>query len=291
MAEVGDSGTAAPEAGVASDATGAVFISHASKDAAVAQLVCQALENAGLSCWIAPRNVRAGDFYADAIVQAINSCRVLVLILSRSAIESPHVLREVERASAKTRPIVSIHIDATPLPPALEYFLSASHWLDASKGAVSEVLPALIESVFGHHAGTAQRASMAAAVGVAVGASRPRAALGFKAPATWAKLAGIPLLAVIAAGLLYLVLDKIWLSKRNGEAAAPTIAPAAASTSAPTSSTAAAAAFAPPPHSVAVLPFENLSGDPKQDYFSDGLSEELLNSLAAVRAGVPQVRP
>jgi len=42
-------------------------------------------------------------------------------------------------------------------------------------------------------------------------------------------------------------------------------------------------AFAPPPHSIAVLPFVNMSGDPKQDYFSDGLSEELLNSLASVR--------
>jgi len=46
---------------------------------------------------------------------------------------------------------------------------------------------------------------------------------------------------------------------------------------------AVAAAFTPPPHSVAVLPFVNMSGDPGQDYFSDGLSEELLNSLTSVR--------
>jgi TolB-like protein len=39
----------------------------------------------------------------------------------------------------------------------------------------------------------------------------------------------------------------------------------------------------PPAHSVAVLPFTNMSGDPKDDYFSDGLSEELLNTLAAVQ--------
>ena len=35
-----------------------------------------------------------------------------------------------------------------------------------------------------------------------------------------------------------------------------------------------------PEHSVAVLPFVNLSGDPEQEYFSDGISEELLNALA-----------
>lgn len=37
-----------------------------------------------------------------------------------------------------------------------------------------------------------------------------------------------------------------------------------------------------PAHSVAVLPFANMSGDPTQDYFSDGLSEELLNSLSNI---------
>jgi adenylate cyclase len=38
--------------------------------------------------------------------------------------------------------------------------------------------------------------------------------------------------------------------------------------------------FTPPAHSIAVLPFVNMSGDAKQDYFSDGISEELLNSLS-----------
>jgi eukaryotic-like serine/threonine-protein kinase len=46
----------------------------------------------------------------------------------------------------------------------------------------------------------------------------------------------------------------------------------------------APAAFAPPVHSVAVLPFTNLSGDPTQDYFSDGVSEELINALSQVEA-------
>jgi hypothetical protein len=111
-----------------------VFISFASQDAAVADTVCAALEAAGLPCWIAPRDVRAGESYAAAIVQAINSCRMLVLVLSKSAIDSPHVLREVERASSKKRPVLSIRMDATELPLDLEYFLSANHWLDASGG-------------------------------------------------------------------------------------------------------------------------------------------------------------
>ena len=46
----------------------------------------------------------------------------------------------------------------------------------------------------------------------------------------------------------------------------------------------AGSAPAAPPHSVAVLPFANLSGDASQDYFSDGLSEELRGALTRVDA-------
>jgi TolB-like protein len=38
----------------------------------------------------------------------------------------------------------------------------------------------------------------------------------------------------------------------------------------------------PPAKSIAVLAFENMSGDPEQEYFSDGISEELLNALAEI---------
>jgi TolB-like protein/DNA-binding winged helix-turn-helix (wHTH) protein/Tfp pilus assembly protein PilF len=43
-------------------------------------------------------------------------------------------------------------------------------------------------------------------------------------------------------------------------------------------------AFTPPRHSVAVLPFSNLSGEPKDEYFSDGMSEELINALTQINA-------
>ena len=46
--------------------------------------------------------------------------------------------------------------------------------------------------------------------------------------------------------------------------------------------TAVAAPRAAPPNSVAVLAFDNLSGDPSQAYFSDGVAEELRGQLASV---------
>ena len=58
--------------------------------------------------------------------------------------------------------------------------------------------------------------------------------------------------------------------------------PLPAAPTAPAAQIISATAFNPPAHSIAVLPFVNLSGDASQDYFSDGLTEELLNSLAQI---------
>jgi hypothetical protein len=124
-----------------------VFVSYASQDAAIAESVCTVLERDGLSCWIAPRDVMPGDFFAEAIVQAISTASIVVLVLSGRAIASPHVIREVDRACAKRRPIIVLRIDAEPLTPALEYFLSDSQWLDASILGVDRSLPMLLQAV------------------------------------------------------------------------------------------------------------------------------------------------
>jgi succinyl-CoA synthetase alpha subunit len=110
----------------ASRSTPPVFISYASQDAAVANAVVEALERQGVRCWIAPRDVVPGEFYAGAIVHAIDAAKVIVLVLSESAATSQHVLREVERASSKRHPVVAFRTDLAPMPAELEYSLNAS---------------------------------------------------------------------------------------------------------------------------------------------------------------------
>ena len=81
--------------------------------------------------------------------------------------------------------------------------------------------------------------------------------------------------AALAGALVALVLlgaGWLWRASNGGGTASPLFDNAKVETP--------EAPFAPPAHSVAVLPFVNLSGDSNQDYFSDGISEEILNSLS-----------
>src|ERR1700681_2724394 len=133
----------------AAGAASKVFISYASQDVAVAEKLCAALEAASLPCWIAPRDVKAGALYADAIVRAISGAKVFVPVLSESAIASSHVGKEIERASSKKRPIIALRIDAAPLTPALEYFLSESQWVEAQAGNMLTAYAKLIDAIRG----------------------------------------------------------------------------------------------------------------------------------------------
>jgi hypothetical protein len=108
-----------------------VFVSYSTKDKPVADAVCAKLEAEGLRCWIAPRDILPGMDWGGSIVEAIESARVMVLVLSASADASPQILREVERAVNKGLRIVPLRIEDIKPGRNLEYFLGTPHWLDA----------------------------------------------------------------------------------------------------------------------------------------------------------------
>jgi hypothetical protein len=110
------------------------FISYASEDGEKAHDVCRNLEKRGATCWIAPRNVRAGREYADEIVTGIERSACMIVLLSSAANKSPFVCREVERAVANHKPIFPIRIEAVMPDAGLELFISGTHWLDAWDG-------------------------------------------------------------------------------------------------------------------------------------------------------------
>ncbi|GAC1672920.1 MAG: hypothetical protein NVS9B2_21090 [Steroidobacteraceae bacterium] len=252
-----------------------MFVSYASPDAAVAGALVESLERHGIACWIAPRDVKAGALYADAIVRAISGAKALVLVLSKDAIGSSHVGKEIERASSKKRPIIALRIDNAPLTPALEYFLSESQWIEARAAKKEPAYNSLIDAI---------REPERAAPGVDPVATPPAGTAPAGHPKELRNRILLATVLTVASALIYIVADKLWLSKRTTAAVTePMQSSSDTAGGAPARPRSAAAEFTPPPHSIAVLPFVNMSGDPKQDYFSDGLSEELLNSLVAIR--------
>lgn len=128
---------------------GDVFISHSKEDFAVADAARAALERAGVSCWIAPRDVEPGRPYAACIVRAISQCRVLLLVYSARANQSTMVMRELELAASNRKFILPMRIDDSPMGDEMKFFMGREHWLDASRLGMDAALGNLPVSVLG----------------------------------------------------------------------------------------------------------------------------------------------
>jgi TolB-like protein/Flp pilus assembly protein TadD len=246
MAEKGESENHYGPTDKAAGTAASVFISYASHDTESAQKVCATLEAAGSPCWMAPRDVKAGAQYADAIVRAINEARAVVLVLSGSAVASSHVAREVERAASKRKPIIPFRLDAAALNPEFEYFLSNSQWIDVPKLGIPAALDKLREALT-HVSGSS---------GAAPTTSHPVAHKRTTKQTITAAVVALAAVAAVALGLHF------WLSSHR---AGQTSAVAAITDKA-----------------IAVLPFTDMSEKKDQEYFADGMAEEILDLLAKI---------
>jgi TolB-like protein/tetratricopeptide (TPR) repeat protein len=239
----------------AGGSTPAVFVSHASPDVAVASAFVDALERHGIPCWIAPRDVIPGALYADEIVGAINDAKLVVLILSGHAIASSHVGKEIERASSKGRRIIALRTDAAPLPPAFEYFLSESQWIDVGPTGTEAAAAKLVEAVRRH---------LEPGDGAEAHASSHESAVNRATAMTLLRGLSIGSVAVAAVVLAYVVTHPSWWSMRSATPAAG-----------PPESAATVGEQA-----IAVLPFADLSDGHDQQYFADGMAQEITDLLA-----------
>jgi hypothetical protein len=183
------------------------FISYASQDAAVANAVLENLERHGIRCWIAPRDVTSGSQNADEIVAAINDAKVVVLVLSEHVSASPHVGREIERASSKRRRIIVLRTDAAPLTRSFEYFLSESQWIDVAALGMAAALTKLTQAV-------RQRLAPSSWVSPGLGTDVSDPADRTRKPSylTMKRLGAVALFVVVAA-VVVAVMVRYWPSK------------------------------------------------------------------------------
>jgi len=124
-----------------------IFVSYASQDRDAAFRIVAFLEQNGIRCWVAPRDVPPGMEYGEAIIHGIAQSRALVLILSDQSNESQFVRKEVERAVSKTKPVLPVRIREVKPSGSLEFFISSSQWVDAWKSPMEQHLLPLVAAI------------------------------------------------------------------------------------------------------------------------------------------------
>jgi TolB-like protein/Flp pilus assembly protein TadD len=253
----------------------AVFLSYASQDAEAAQKICETLRVAGIEVWFDQSELRGGDAWDQSIRKQIKTCALFVPIISKHTHERAEGYFRLEWKLAVDRSHLITSHKAFLLPVVIdETSEEEEHVPDRFREVQWTRLPggvtpgAFVERVRRLLSGEPAQGP----TGTPSDAARVPAAPSTRKPALASWRLKAALLATLAV-LGYLVANRLAPSKRGAEVGAA---------SAPAAQSAPATAFNPPPHSIAVLPFVNLSGDKEQEYFSDGLTEELLNSLADI---------
>lgn len=191
-----------------------VFISYASEDKIVADAVCGMLESHAVRCWIAPRDVLPGVAYGEAIIDAIRSCRIMILVFSSKSNASPHIPKEIERAVSAGVSIIPFRIEDVKPGRSLDYFIGSVHWLDALTPPLENHLERLaqnVQTLLSRDAPVIERKNSSANVALppsiepasakSVAASAP--AQGARPPWLYVALGGMAVLAIVFAVLYF----------------------------------------------------------------------------------------
>jgi TolB-like protein len=256
------------------DPNKAVFLSYASQDAEAAKRLCNALRAAGIEVWFDQSELRGGDAWDASIRRQIKTCALFIPVISKNTHTRGEGYFRLEWKLAVDRS----HLMASDLPFLLPVVVDDTldeedrvpdrfrevQWTRLPGGsnahAFVEHVRRLLLPEATIPAATSIRPSVphAASTGAAsIPSTRPDS----RSFAPWV----VGGLLILATG--YLLTDKFLSSKHAVPAAA-----APANTPAPLEVV--------NDKSVAVLPFVDMSEKKDQEYFSDGLSEELIDQLA-----------
>jgi TolB-like protein/Flp pilus assembly protein TadD len=259
-----------------SESNRAVFLSYTSQDAGAAKRICEALRSGGIEVWLDQSELRGGDAWDHKIRQQIRDCALFIPIISANTASRHEGYFRLEwdladqrtHKIARNRPFIfPVCLDTTPDAGAdvPDSFLRVQ-WTRLPEGETPAAFVDRISELLSPGDAPAP-AQGGPSTGSAAAGERhvPRPAASTRQK-SWPALIA---LAIVVMGGCYLALDKFVLSKRPlAMAATPVASPDEA---------------APGPangKSIAVLPFADLSEKKDQEYFSDGLAEELLDLLA-----------
>jgi TolB-like protein/tetratricopeptide (TPR) repeat protein len=260
----------------------AVFISYASEDSPAALRLCETLRAAGVEVWFDQSELRGGDAWDRQIKMQVHECALFIAVVSRhsNARTEGYFRREWRLAVERTHDIAEdapfllpVTIDDTTEGNARvpEQFREVQ-WTRLRDGATTKAFTDRVLRLLASDPAVTAPAALAVGAPAVATAAAPGKAIETRS-AWWQSGPALLTFAVLLIGAGYLGVSQ-YLASRPG---AP---PAGAAGAATKSSTSVSSTV--PEKSVAVLPFVNLSSDKEQEYFSDGLTEELINLLARI---------
>jgi hypothetical protein len=124
-----------------------IFISHSRRDKQIAKMVCDHLEQNGMRCWMAPRDIPEGKKWAEAIVNAILESNLVLLIFSSNSNDSDQITNEVNIAADDKVSILPFRIEDVKPAKELRYYLNSRQWFDAIPPPIENHLGRLTASV------------------------------------------------------------------------------------------------------------------------------------------------
>ncbi|HSF48595.1 MAG TPA: TIR domain-containing protein, partial [Burkholderiales bacterium] len=113
-----------------------VFISYSRQDSEHAVALIHHLRTAGVDVWVDQGGIHAGSAWAGEIIQAIEQCRVFLLLLSSGSAASDQVFREISYASDSKKQILPVRLEPVQPPGRLQYHLSGIQYLDLRPGSM-----------------------------------------------------------------------------------------------------------------------------------------------------------
>jgi TolB-like protein len=266
----------------------AVFLSYASQDAEPARRICEVLRAAGIEVWFDQSDLRGGEAWDRKIRREIKDCALFIAIISdnsQARLEGYfrrewHIAVDRTHDMADGKPfIVPVVIDGTKDTAAhVPESFHAVQWTWLPGGVATH---AFVEQVAGLLPVDSPDAAASDPLPAATrsGGVPSSAETNLPAPAVRAKPG--PRVRVIGVSA-FIALSVLVLAGYLFEQRAAPVAPV--TRQAPNSS--APIQVPPTRRLIAVLPFENLSPDPNNAFFTDGMHEEILTALAN---GVPDL--
>jgi hypothetical protein len=97
-----------------------IFVSYSSKDQIFVHKEVRRLKRQGCEIWYDSEGLEPALFWDDEISKAIKACACFVVFITRDALDSRHVRREIDLALAVGKPFISIYWEEVELPTKLQ---------------------------------------------------------------------------------------------------------------------------------------------------------------------------